>query len=350
MALHTSPPPPPILDTFAKKSHDISLSNPSSKHPASQTLESNADFHFPSEGMDMLYLAENKHFWHIARREFIYQEISRILTCLYPQDSGKNAKILDVGAGTGSVTRHFLSQGFNNIALGEIHPQGLEYAKTYGIKDLYCMDLLDAPFQDEFDCIFAFDVLEHIDNDAEALKNMKSMLKNNTKSLLALSVPAHKWLWNTHDVHVHHKRRYTKIELVNLMKQNGFEIVCAKYFFISITPLLWIRALLHSAPYPNKQLDSINNLNITSISGNTAKSNPNQQINTHMMQNKKTSCYVESCEKTSKEELRDTPPPSLINSSLLGLCRLENKIQYYLPQNLSAPFGGSLLIIGRSVS
>lgn len=86
-----------------------------------------------------------------------------------------------VGAGTGSVTRHFLSQGFHNIALGEIHPQGLEYTKTYGINNLYCMDLLDAPFKDEFDCIFAFDVLEHIDDDKNALLNMKNMLKNNEK-------------------------------------------------------------------------------------------------------------------------------------------------------------------------
>ncbi|CUU40087.1 Generic methyltransferase [Helicobacter typhlonius] len=158
-------------------------------------------------------MAENKHFWHIARREFIYQSVSCILANVYPNDSGKHAKILDVGAGTGSVTRHFLSQGFHNIALGEIHPQGLEYAKTYGIKDLYCMDLLDVPFKDEFDCIFAFDVLEHIDDDKNALLNMKSMLKNNEKSLLALSAPAHKWLWNAHDVSVHHKRRYIKSEL-----------------------------------------------------------------------------------------------------------------------------------------
>lgn len=179
----------------------------------------------------MLYLAENKHFWHIARREFIYQELSRIFTRFYPNHSFKQAKILDVGAGTGSVTRHFLEQGFDNIALGEIHPQGLEYAKTYGIKDLYCMDLLDVPFADEFDCIFAFDVLEHIDEDLRALQNMKGMLKDNEKSLLALSVPAHKWLWNAHDVSVHHKRRYTKAALAQLMRECGFEIVCARYFF-----------------------------------------------------------------------------------------------------------------------
>ncbi|BAM32308.1 generic methyltransferase [Helicobacter cinaedi CCUG 18818 = ATCC BAA-847] len=310
--------PPPYKSTLKSQTSQFT----------EQTLESNANFHFPSEGMDMLYLAENKHFWHIARREFIYQEISRILVSLYPQDNGKSTKVLDVGAGTGSVTRHFLSQGFNNIALGEIHPQGLEYAKTYGIKDLYCMDLLDVPFANEFDCIFAFDVLEHIDDDLVALKNMKSMLKNNTKSLLALSVPAHKWLWNAHDVSVHHKRRYTKKELVDLMQQSGFDIICAKYFFISITPLLWVRALLHSAPYPTQD-------------SHIAKAHIATQNNT-------LDSHTESVAESHKEELHDTPPPALINKALLGICRLENKIQHYLPQNLNAPFGGSLLVVGTS--
>lgn len=272
-------------------------------HNISSSESTHLDFapshHFPTQGMDMLYLAENKHFWHIARREFIFQSLSSTLDSLYPNDNGKHVKILDVGAGTGSVTRHFLSQGFHNIALGEIHPQGLEYAKTYGINNLYCMDLLDAPFKDEFDCIFAFDVLEHIDDDKNALLNMKSMLKDNEKSLLALSVPAHQWLWNAHDCLVHHKRRYNKIQLTNLVRECGLSIESAQYFFIALTPLLLARAVLNPASKVSK-LDT--------------------------------------------QELRDVPPPKILNSALLGICRLENKLIPYLPNC----FGGSLLVIARN--
>lgn len=294
---------------------------------ANSTTIKQASVHFPSEGMDMLYLAENKHFWHIARREFIFQEVNKILYRFYSHDSLKSLKILDVGAGTGSVTRHFLAQGFCNIALGEIHPQGLEYAKSYGIRDLYCMDILDVPFSDEFDCIFAFDVLEHIDDDVRALKNMRNMLKNNEKSLLALSVPAHKWLWNAHDVSVHHKRRYTKASLTKLMRECGFDLVCARYFFVSITPLLWIRSLLHGAPYPSVSVKN----SIDSI-----------QISADKVDN-----IAGSETRLQSEALRDTPPPAIINNSLLAICRLENKILDIFPQTLSAPFGGSLLVVGR---
>lgn len=314
-------PPPPLLSATPNNTESTTT----------QSLSAEANIHFPSEGMDMLYLAENKHFWHIARREFIYQELSRILTRFCPDNSFKHTKILDVGAGTGSVTRHFLEQGFDNIALGEIHPKGLEYAKTYGIKDLYCMDLLDVPFRDEFDCIFAFDVLEHIDEDLRALQNMKSMLKNNEKSLLALSVPAHKWLWNAHDVSVHHKRRYTKAALTKLMLKCGFEIVCARYFFVSITPLLWARAILHNAPYPSDSVqDRDSKLHDSSLSDSSNGAG--------------------NIESTQEETLRDTPPPKIINSSLLALCRLENKLLNILPQHISSPFGGSLLVVGKTRS
>ncbi|MCX2716670.1 methyltransferase domain-containing protein [Helicobacter sp. MIT 21-1697] len=243
----------------------------------------------------MLYLAENKHFWHIARREFIFQEVSKALM----RSFGLEAKILDVGAGTGSITRHFLHCGYKNMAVGEIHPQGLEYAKSYGITQLYCMDLLDVPFEDEFDCIFAFDVLEHIDDDKSALLNMKRMLKNNPASLVCLSVPAHQWLWNAHDVSVHHKRRYTKATLTNLMCECGFHIESAQYFFIALTPLLFARALLNPASKA-KQLES--------------------------------------------QELRDVPPPKILNRALLSMCRLENKCISFLPNC----FGGSLLVIAHN--
>uniref|UniRef100_UPI00344D2018 class I SAM-dependent methyltransferase n=1 Tax=uncultured Helicobacter sp. TaxID=175537 RepID=UPI00344D2018 len=287
--------PPPPLD-------NPSFSNIDSYNSQISPHTSYSNTHFPLEGMDMLYLAEKVHFWHRSRVEFIYQQVSKQLVRLYGKEHFKQQYILDVGAGTGSVTRYFLSQGFEDMALGEIHSQGLEYAKTYGISKLFCMDLLDVPFEDEFDCIFAFDVIEHIENDKESIINMKKMLKNNAKSLLCVSVPAHQWLWNAHDVLVHHKRRYTKGKLMNLFKECGLYIEMAQYFFVALTPLLFARALLSPA---------------------------------------------KKAQKLSKEALRDVPPPKILNSALLGLCRLENALLPLLPFGM--PFGGSLLLVARKV-
>lgn len=62
-----------------------------------------------------------------------------------------------------------------------------------------------------------------------------------------LSVPAFECLWNEHDIDVGHKRRYTKASLSHLLESNGFRVVEMKYFFISIMPLLLLRAYLKPA-------------------------------------------------------------------------------------------------------
>ncbi|TLD95762.1 class I SAM-dependent methyltransferase [Helicobacter jaachi] len=309
MALYISPPPQLNIHNPFQAPHNL-IANDFISAP---------HMHFPKEGLEMLYAAENRHFWHIARCEFIYNEVLRAFRRFYKlsphtqniksantestyfQEDYKNAKILDVGAGTGSVTRYFLRNGFKHIALGEIYPQGLEYAKSYGISQLFCMDLLDVPFRDEFDCIFAFDVIEHIENDTLVLQNMRKMLKKHERSFIAISVPAHKWLWNAHDELLYHKRRYTKKHLVSLLQKCGFKIESARYFFTAITPLLYLRALLNPAHKAHKQAHT---------------------------------------------PLRDVPPPFLFNKLLLHLCRFENTLQN-LASSFSAPFGGSLFVIAR---
>ena len=67
-----------------------------------------------------------------------------------------------------------------------------------------------------------------------------------------ISVPSHMWLWNRDDAIAGHKIRYTRKELVEKLENNGFNIVEAKYFFMSIVPLLFLRKLLNSDKSLNK--------------------------------------------------------------------------------------------------
>ena len=113
---------------------------------------------------------------------------------------------------------------------------------------------------------------------------------------LVLTVPAFQWLWNAHDVDVGHKRRYTKKSLATLLESAGFEILEAKYFFVSITPLLFLRSILNPA-----KPDQI------------AKGDTIEKVN------------------------------PLVNAALLAISRVDNALIPHLP-NL---FGGSLLIVAR---
>ena len=60
------------------------------------------------------------------------------------------------------------------------------------------------------------DVLEHIEDDSEALIRIKSHLKPGGK--LLLSVPAYQLLWSDHDTVNMHYRRYNRTSLKRVIK------------------------------------------------------------------------------------------------------------------------------------
>lgn len=183
-------------------------------------------------GLDKLYAAEKNHFWFICRRELILDTFSRYV---FPE-----SRILEVGAGTGYVARGFMERGYK-VAIGEIHLSGLYYAKKYGVSECYQFDLFDPPFENEFDAIGMFDVLEHLEDDVFALQQVTKMLKPGGK--LFITVPAHKWLWNRDDRIAAHKRRYSKKALIQIIKQSDMRVIEARFFFITILPLLFLRHL-----------------------------------------------------------------------------------------------------------
>lgn len=251
-------------------------------------LEDHHDYN--SSGLDNLYKVENTHFWFISRKEFIYQQLQSL--------SLEKSKFIEIGAGTGNVTRYLMEKGYQNVSVGEMHLSGLEYAKTYGVKNCYQFDLLRSPFENEFDTVCMFDVLEHIEDAGLALNKIHQMLTTNGHAVF--TVPAHSWLWNRDDKIASHKKRYTKKEMINELEKAGFQIEVASYFFISIVPLLFLRTLLNR--------DSENPVS-------------NEEYTKEIKQNK------------------------FLNSILLKMMRFENKIHNFLPNW----FGGSLFVIGKKI-
>jgi SAM-dependent methyltransferase len=81
-----------------------------------------------------------------------------------------------------------------------------------------------------FDALCAFEVLEHIEDDAAALGEWRSRLR--PSGLLVLSVPAHQDRFGPADVAVGHHRRYERGELASLLERTGFtDIVITTYGF-----------------------------------------------------------------------------------------------------------------------
>src|SRR5204863_4544693 len=75
--------------------------------------------------------------------------------------------------------------------------------------------------------LVCLNVLEHIEDDVEALRNMHKLLKSGGK--LVLYVPANPRLYCEIDRGVGHFRRYLHDELVDKMRRAGFKIAHSRH-------------------------------------------------------------------------------------------------------------------------
>ena len=116
-------------------------------------------------------------------------------------------------------------------------PKGCEVRRC-GLMDLEC-----APA----DFIVMHDVLEHIEDDAGAVKALQALLKPG--GIAVISVPAYQWLFGHHDVQLGHFRRYTRRSLLDVLRPH-FEVEQSRYYGASLIPVaLWF-SKLSKKPYP----------------------------------------------------------------------------------------------------
>lgn len=207
---------------------------------------------YKSEHLNEIAKAENQHFWFLNRRD----KICKIFT----KHVDKSARILEIGSGTGFVAAHLQTLGYN-VDVSDVATNGLAFAKNRGLKQLYQFDLFNPPFEETYDVICLFDVIEHLHEDKLGLEMVKKMLKPAGK--IILTVPAHSWLWNTDDILAGHKRRYTKNQLDDLFKQCTLEPTYIKYFFIFILPFLLLRRMIKSDS--KGKIESKANFNIPAL-------------------------------------------------------------------------------------
>jgi SAM-dependent methyltransferase len=190
-----------------------------------------------SEGFSPEYFAdlsscEIGHFWHESR--------SRLLMWAFKQYFPTVRSGLEIGCGTGFVLKA-LTERFAQVrfAGSEVFREGLSFAaQQVPSAELFQMDARKIPFQSEFDVIGAFDVLEHIEQDDEVLREMYDAIKPGGG--IILTVPQHAWLWSDMDVYAHHKRRYSRRELKSKAENAGFRVVYMTSFISILLPVLMI--------------------------------------------------------------------------------------------------------------
>lgn len=224
---------------------------------------------------------EQSNWWYQARREWLERRLRRFAP--FP-------RCLDVGCGVGAnlpVLRRLCA------VVEGVDPsrQAISWCRERGFTEARLGDAEALPAQDgELDLVTCLDVLEHLD-DRRAIAEAARVLRPG--GLLAVSVPAHPHLWNDNDDHSHHRRRYRRRQLAELLVH--FEVLELSYWnFVSYPPTLAFAAWRrwHPAARPTNNLLRI---------------------------------------------------PRVLNRSLLGMLRIENRLR----EHLWLPPGTSLFALAR---
>jgi SAM-dependent methyltransferase len=233
---------------------------------------------------DVLIRAEAFHFWFRSRAALIAGTIARHFPAA--------KSFMELGTGAGGVLLEIQRRHPTMRLVGsELLVRGLQEARRRvpGV-ELLQVDATRIPFTSEFDVIGAFDVIEHIDDDAAVLDQVHAALVPGGG--IVVTVPQHPWLWSAFDEFSGHRRRYTRRALVAKLTAAGFDVVRVTSFTSFLLPPL-IVARMRS----RREIDLA----------------------------------------------RELAVPAVVNRALLGIGALERAV---IRAGVSLPLGGSLLAVG----
>jgi SAM-dependent methyltransferase len=172
---------------------------------------------------------DQRHWWYRARRQVIAALIRRVVR------PPANARILEIGCGTGHNLA-MLGQ-FGDVDALELDEQARAVAEQRLGKTVMSAPLpeIEGVPDAHYDLVGAFDVIEHIDDDAAALTSIAGKIRSGGR--FVMTVPAHQWMWSAHDVVNHHKRRYSKRALTRLVERSPLRLERMGYFNSLLFPV-----------------------------------------------------------------------------------------------------------------
>ncbi|MCC6178218.1 MAG: class I SAM-dependent methyltransferase [Chloroflexi bacterium] len=182
----------------------------------------------------------------VASRNFALEPFKRL--------SKDNLVVLEVGCSSGYYLRLLRDHLPNATVIGSDYVLGplRELATTLPDVPIIQLDLVHCPLPSQsIDVVVMLNVLEHIQEDAAALRQVYRVLRPG--GLLILEVPAGPLLYDVYDRLLLHYRRYSMRRIRSLFAAAGFEITSATHLGAIVFPgfaavKLWNRFALS----PNK--------------------------------------------------------------------------------------------------
>ncbi|WP_281290966.1 class I SAM-dependent methyltransferase [Thiohalocapsa marina] len=181
---------------------------------------------------------QERHFWYRGRHRFLLHALDR-----YRLADVGTLSAVDLGGGVGGWVRYLADRRpgqYQPLALADSSRTALRMAGPMlpaGV-ERYQIDLMNLGWRDHWDVAFLLDVIEHLPDDREALRQARAALKPG--GLLFVTTPALQQFWSYNDELAHHLRRYSRADFARLGEQAGLQLLDARYFMFLLSPLYWL--------------------------------------------------------------------------------------------------------------
>lgn len=194
---------------------------------------------------------------YVLRRDRILHHLGREST----------GRLLEIGCGSGALLRELSLAGFDCTGLetsAAARRLSMHFSTSSAPFEVFSEP--ESDWEEHFDVITTFEVLEHIKDDADALKKWSKWLRPNGR--LILSVPSREKYWSDHDVWAGHCRRYERKQLTLLLEAAGFEVsVVESYGFPTANLLLPLRKVVSRRSIEESKIDAEDSHARTAASG-----------------------------------------------------------------------------------
>ncbi len=167
------------------------------------------------------------HYWFAARNAVLGRALNGAIRDKWIPAA---PKILEVGCGTGIVVDGLARFGFDiqGVELGR-PPRALAFDRMRS--GLRAQDL-DAAVRAEVDTLMFLDVIEHVPDDVDLLRETLAAFP--ACRAVVVTVPGRPELWSDHDRYYGHYRRYTRRSLAKSLDAAGLDVGLTRYMFRSL--------------------------------------------------------------------------------------------------------------------